>query len=165
LLPSSLLRGVIAACLFAALAPAITAVGGDNAITPGGDGPASAALVPPVPAEPPAPAVIPALPPRLPGTLHLRGDGITRQADCTDRNVLIEGSNSRFTLTGGCRSVTVTGHANAITAGLQPGARIAISGDGVTLHYHLTAPGTPPIISVTGRNSAAARLPASGARR
>jgi len=137
--------------------PVIVTIGSDNAVAAGSGGAASAALAPPIPDAPPPPvSVAPPEAPR-PGTLFLRGDGITRMADCAGRNVLIEGSDSRITLTGGCRSVTVQGHADTIVASLQPGARIAIAGDGVTLHYDLAAPGAAPIVSVTGRDSGALR--------
>ena len=112
-------------------------------------------MVPPIPDSAPSPAVI--APPATAdaGTLNLRGDGQHRDADCTGRNVLIDGSDGRFMLRGGCRSVTVRGDGDTIRAELAPGARIGIGGDGVTLHYTLTGVGPPPIVSITGRFSTA----------
>jgi len=136
---------LLAAALLAAVAaPAGAAVPDDDA--------AGAAGMPPLPEAPPAPpALVP--PGRGPGTLMLRGDGVTDALDCTGRNVLIEGNGDRYTLRGGCRSVTVQGHGNTVQAELQPGGRVAIGGDGDTLHYTLTQPGPPPLISVTGAAS------------
>lgn len=106
--------------------------------------------------EPPPPPALPR--PAVPdsGTILLSGDGQDRDADCAGRNVMIEGSDGRFLLRGGCRSVTVIGHDDTIAAELGPGARIAIGGDGVMLRYTQLEPGPPPIVSITGRSSAVA---------
>ncbi|MDA8248488.1 MAG: hypothetical protein M0Z28_04860 [Rhodospirillales bacterium] len=146
--------------LYAPIAPGpvLAMEGTDNSVAAGGDGAASAVLAPPVPLEPPPPATVP--PPARAdlGTMVVRGDAVSRTIDCTGRNVLIEGNESSFTLRGGCRSVTVLGHADTVLAELQPGARIAIGGDAVTLRYRLTGGGPAPIISVTGSNSRALQV-------
>ena len=142
--------------------PVVAAVGTGNSIAAGTGGPASAALAPAVPAAPPPPPTL-APPARAEaGTLLLRGDGLRRRADCAGRNVLIEGNDGHFALTGGCRSVTVQGQGDVVQAELQPGGRIAIGGNGVTLHYRLTRNGPPPVISVTGSNSVAHLVTGTG---
>jgi hypothetical protein len=95
------------------------------------------------------------------GTLLLRGDSQTRDADCAGRDALIEGSNDHVTLRGGCRSVTVRGRNDTIDAALLPGAPLRIGGDGVTLHYHMTRPGPPPTVTVTGSGSHALQVSGS----
>ncbi len=112
----------------------------------------AAPAMPPLPDAPPAP---PRLAPAVgsPGTLLLRGDGVTDALDCTGRNVMIEGNGASYTLRGGCRSVTVQGRDNTVEVELEPGGRIAIAGDGDTVRYAPTQPGPPPVISVTGAAS------------
>ena len=116
-----------------------------------------APAMPPLANSPPAPPAL-APPLRGPGTLLLPGDGVTATVDCAGRNVMIEGSDARYTLGGGCRSVTVQGQRNAVQAALQPGGRIAIAGDGNTVDFTLTGPGAPPVISVIGSASRAVAL-------
>ena len=132
-------------------------VGMTGEATAPGDGAAGAVEMPPMPDAAPAPPAL-APPGRGAGTLLLPGDGVTAALDCTGRNVMIEGNDVRYTLRGGCRSVTVQGHRNMVQAELQPGSRIAIGGDGDTVHYALTRPGPPPLISVTGAASRALAL-------
>lgn len=143
--------------------PEVTAQGEGNLVTEGTQGEASAALGPMPPEAPPPPAVVP--PPQVAasGTLTLSGDRQDSDVDCTGRRVVIEGSDGRFVLHGGCRSITVQGRADTITADLVPGAHVAISGDAVTLHYTLTQAGPPPVISVSGaRSTAVATAPRNG---
>ena len=85
----------------------------------------------------------------------LDGEAENLEADCGGRDVLIHGSRGHYRLRGGCRSVLVQGSANRIEAELQPGGRIGIGGDGVTLAYTLTRDGAPVQISVTGGRSEA----------
>lgn len=68
---------------------------------------------------------------------------------CTNRDVLIRGDSQRYVLRGGCRSLTVEGRLDAITAELQPGAQVAIGGAGVILNYVLVAEGPAPVVRVT----------------
>ncbi len=134
--------------------PTTSLQGVDNSAAAGSFGAASAALAPPLPPAPPAPPVI-GTPGRSAGTLLLRGNAAAATVDCGGRNVVIEGNGNRYTLRGGCRSVTVQGHGNTIRAALAPGSRIAIGGNGDTLHYTMTGPGPLPLISVAGTASAA----------
>lgn len=108
-----------------------------------------------------APPPLPAVAEGTGDTLLLRGDGQTRDADCAGRDALIEGSNDHVTLRGGCRSVTVRGRNDTIEAALVPGAPVRIGGDGVTLHYHMTRPGAPPTVTVTGGGSHALQVSGS----
>ncbi len=68
---------------------------------------------------------------------------------CRDRDVVISGDFQRYVLRGGCRSVTVRGQSDTITAELQPGALLAIGGAGVLLNYVLVADGPAPVVRVT----------------
>ncbi len=105
---------------------------------------------------PPAPPVLPLAPVEpQPGAIVIDGDGVVVGRGCAGRDVLIHSSDSRITLTGGCRTITVQGRADQIRADLQSGARIAVGGDKVTLHYTLAPPGRPPFLSVTGTGSTA----------
>ncbi len=135
--------------------PAVTVQGGGNSIAAGHGAVAGEAVAPAVPTAPPAAAVISPPSRAEAGTLLLQGDAAARNVDCTGRNVLIEGSGRNDVLRGGCRSVTVQGRMDTVRAELQPGARIALGGDGITLHYTQTTPGPSPVISVTGNDSRA----------
>jgi hypothetical protein len=52
-------------------------------------------------------------------------------------------------LRGGCRSVTVEGRFDRITAELLPGAAVSIGGAAVLLNYVLVAQGPPPVVRTT----------------
>jgi len=52
-------------------------------------------------------------------------------------------------LRGGCRSLTVEGQYDRITAELLPGAPVAISGVAVLLNYALVGEGPPPAVRTT----------------
>lgn len=117
---------------------------------------AAAVVMPPIPPGPPPPVALPPPATADADTILLSGDGQDLDADCAGRNVMIEGSDGRFLLRGGCRSVTVVGHGDTIAAELAPGARIAIAGERVVLRYTQPEPGPAPIVSITGRSSAAA---------
>jgi hypothetical protein len=147
--------------LYAPMAPSpvVSAQGAGNVVEAGSAGAASAALAPALPDRPPAPpalVIAPAGPPA--GAVVLDGDDEDSDVACTGRDVLIHGSHSRYVLRGGCRSITVQGRANRIQAELQPGARIAVGGDAVTLDYTLTRPGPAPVVSVTGSGSQATHI-------
>jgi hypothetical protein len=138
--------------------PSVSEQGVGNVVQAGTHGAASAALAPEVPPAPlPPPTMTPPPPPGA-GTLILTGNGVLQEANCAGRNVVIQGSGGRYTLRGGCRSVTVDGSRMAIEAELEPGARIAIGGDAVTLNYVLTAPGTAALVSVSGAGSQATHI-------
>jgi hypothetical protein len=135
--------------------PSVAAQGRDNQIGAGSPGEAHATLSPALPDSVLTPATLdPALSAPT-ATVVLDGEEQNRDIDCAGRNVLIHGSYGRFTLRGGCRSISVQGRANTIQAELQPGAPVSISGDAVTLNYTLTMDGPPPQVSVTGANSQA----------
>ena len=124
--------------------PVVSALGIGNVIKAG-------AGLPEEPAAEPTPVV----PSGHSGTstIILAGDSETNDVTCTGCDVLIHGSNSHYRLRGGVRSVTVEGHADQIQAELEPGAHIAINGDGVTLNYTLTREGLPPVVSITGNGN------------
>lgn len=129
---------------------------GDNNEVGANDQPATAALGGTLPNAPPqSPTLLMSPAGQQPGAIVLEGDRETKTADCNGRDVLIHASNSRYTLTGGCRSISVQGRMDEIQAQLQPGARIMIGGDTVSLSYTLTQPGPAPLVSVTGAGSKA----------
>ncbi len=68
---------------------------------------------------------------------------------CGGRDVVIRGDALRTVLRGGCRSITVLGRLDSITAELLPGALISIGGPAVILNYVLIAEGPPPVVRVT----------------
>jgi hypothetical protein len=137
--------------------PSISTQGSANVVQAGTNGAASAALAPEIPPAPPPPPTMTPPPPSGAGTLVLTGNGL-QEVNCAARNVVIQGSGGRYMLRGGCRSVTVDASRMAIQAELEPGARIAIGGDAVTLDYVLTAPGPAPIVSVSGAGSRATHI-------
>jgi hypothetical protein len=146
--------------------PEVSSQGGANEVEAGTDGPASAALAPPMPDEAPPPAMLneaPGAGVRPAGAIVLDGEDQDRDVFCGGRDVLIHATGSRYRLRGGCRSVTVHGRANRIEAELQPGARISVGADDVRLDYALIREGPPPVVSVTGGGSEAIAIPRPGA--
>ncbi len=77
---------------------------------------------------------------------------------CGGRDVLIRGDGLRTVLRGGCRSLTVQGASDTITAELLPGAAIAIGGPAVILNYVLVAEGPAPVVRVTAPGLKAAQI-------
>lgn len=130
-------------------APAVSALGIGNEIHAGA---AATALLPPAVPDGAPPAPIPVVPPGRShtSTIVLGGDGEDNDVLCTGCDVLVHGSHSRYRLRGGLQSVTVEGNADQIQAELEPGARVSISGDGVTLTYTLNREGAAPAVSITG---------------
>jgi hypothetical protein len=118
----------------------------------------------PEPEGPPPPAALGAPATGQQGTLVIAEDGQALEFACAGRNVLVTGSRDRLVLRGGCRSVTVQGRADTIRAELLPGARIAIGGEAVTLHYRMVAAGALPILSIAGSGSEAILEGASDSR-
>jgi hypothetical protein len=136
--------------------PLIASQGNGNQVAQGDA--SSLAMTPALPDAPPAPPPTMTLTPAPvdpAATLVLDGEGQNRDITCTGQNVLIRGSDGRFVLRGGCHSLTVRGRADTIQAELEPGARVAIGGDAVTMNYTLTSDGPPPRVTVTGANSQA----------
>jgi hypothetical protein len=116
--------------------------------------PAEDAPLPPAD-PPPAPMlkIGTTIPAREP--LVLDADGGRATFDCRDRDVLIHGARGAYLLINGCHGVFVQGDGNRIDVALQPGARIAVGGADVVLHYLMVAPGPPPVISVSSPTSSA----------
>lgn len=83
------------------------------------------------------------------GPLLLDPTSPSFDVSCANRDVVIQGNGQRYVLRGGCRSVTVRGRLDTITAELLPGAPIAIGGDGVLLNYVLVGDGPAPVVRVT----------------
>ena len=144
--------------------PVVSSQGEGNVIDAGnvGAGPASAALAPEVPEQPPAPAVIPPAQTGAAGSLVLSGDGQTQSVNCANRNVVIAASGSHYRLDGGCRSVTVDGNADTVRAELVPGARVTVGGNGVRFAFTLFGTGPEPTLTVTGNASLVTRIDPDG---
>ena len=85
--------------------------------------------------------------------LALNGDDEHRLADCTGRDVAIQGLRSAYVLRGGCHSVTVTGDLDTVQAEISPGARIVIDGVGTMVAWALAGPGDGPVERVHGNGS------------
>jgi hypothetical protein len=139
--------------------PLVDSQGNGDQIAPGSVG--DLAMTPALPDAPPPPPpsmTLTPVPTNPAATLVLDGEAQTRDVNCAGQNVLIRGSDGRFVLRGGCVSLTVQGRADTIQADLQPGARVAIGGDAVTMNYTLTSDGPPPRVTVTGANSQATYL-------
>ena len=119
---------------FAAGPPAADTSGADNQVLPDPrDGTAAERL-----------AAIMAPPPVL-----IVDAGSGYDVACGGRDVLIRGDGLRTVLRGGCRSLTVQGASDTITAELLPGAAVSIGGAAVILNYVLVAEGPAPVVRVT----------------
>ena len=77
---------------------------------------------------------------------------------CGGRDVLIRGSGLRIVLRGGCRSLTVQGSSDGITAELLPGAPVAIGGAAVILNYVLVVDGPAPVVRVSAAGLKATQI-------
>lgn len=93
-----------------------------------------------------------------PARLGLRGNDLQLQADCSGRDVLIEGLRSNLRLLGGCQSVTIRGELALVQAELQPGSRVLIEGGGNLVAYALTRQGAVPTVTIRGEASRARRV-------
>lgn len=87
------------------------------------------------------------------GSLDLTGESQRRDADCTGRDVTIEGSSSTFVLHGGCRSVTLSGSSDSVQAEMLPGGQIRVTGDSDTLTWFLRHSGPDPQVDVESGSS------------
>ncbi len=134
--------------------PVVSALGIGNEARSG-----AAIAAPDLPEEPSAEAT-PVIPSgrSSSSTIVLGGESEASDVSCTSCDLLIRGSNSHYRLRGGLRSITVEGHADQIQAELEPGARIVINGDGVTLNYSQTRDGLPPVVSITGNGNQVTRV-------
>jgi len=143
------IRAALAALLL--LAPAIPAWAANETED---DEEPLALVMPDLPQAPPPAAVIPPAQTGPAATIVLAGAPPAGAVACADRNVVIEASDGDFTLRGGCRSLTVQGHADHVQAELRPGAHVAIGGDRVAVRYTLApAGGAAPQISIIGAGS------------
>lgn len=169
-------RVLLTACFFGvalsvdpAWAQSVTVIGPDNK-------PRTIELAPNRPSAPaptgtgespsaePAPIAVPVAPPVLgePGALLLSANGAEREADCSNKDVTIEGDRGAFSLHGGCRSLAVRGDSLTVEAEMQPGGRIEVAGNRDAVSYFLRHPGPEPITSINGNNSRISRVQALG---
>ena len=146
--------------------PVIEILGPDNEVAPGSAPPPATpppAKAPAPPSAPPPPAPSPPPPPRAAApapqppavttALELAGDDQQRIVDCAGRDVTVTGNRSAYTLTGGCKSVTLRGDLLAVLAALAPGAKLAITGRGSIVTWSATPNARPPSAIVRGPGS------------
>ncbi|WP_216851206.1 DUF3060 domain-containing protein [Acidisphaera sp. L21] len=79
--------------------------------------------------------------------------GAASDAECTDRDVMVDGNGGDFTLHGGCRSVSVMGTGTTVHAEMQAQGRISVPGAHDSVVWFLKSDGAPPTTEVTGANS------------
>jgi hypothetical protein len=132
--------------------PVIEMFGSDNAVTAD----AVPTSAPTQSASPPSP--------RPASRLTLTGDDQERLEDCAGRDVVVSGMRSAYVLSGGCRSLTVTGDLLTVQAELQAGARIAITGRGSIVSWALERRGRGPATVVHGAGSRAQHVDMIGGR-
>jgi outer membrane protein OmpA-like peptidoglycan-associated protein len=77
--------------------------------------------------------------------------------DCTNRDVVISASNSKFVLAGGCQSLSVPGHANQILADMAAGSEIQVRGDENNIAL-INGGSHDPTISAEGRQNQVVKL-------
>jgi hypothetical protein len=82
-------------------------------------------------------------------TLVLDPGSPSFDVSCRNLDVVIRGDLQHYVLRGGCRSLTVQGRLDTVTAELLPGAPVLIGGPGVLLNYVLTGQGPAPVVRVT----------------
>jgi hypothetical protein len=112
-------------------------------------------IVPTVPAVQVQPEAV------MPAPLLVAGPPYDVQ--CAGRDVIVQGSGLSPVLLGGCRSLTVEGSSDMITAELLPGASIAVGGAAVIVNYVLVGNGPPPVVRTTVRGLAAKQIQHFGA--
>jgi hypothetical protein len=81
------------------------------------------------------------------------GAGAPANADCTDRDVSLNGDGGTYTLHGGCRSLTVSGNGITVNAEMQPQARIEAPGQSDRVLWFLAHNGPAPQTGAVGQGS------------
>lgn len=94
------------------------------------------------------------------GPLIVEGDAQSRSLDCAGRDVVVRGERNRLNLTGGCRSLEVTGGTSEILAELAPGARVSLRGDTIALRWAQLGSGPAPRIATDGQGISVAQVQA-----
>jgi outer membrane protein OmpA-like peptidoglycan-associated protein len=73
--------------------------------------------------------------------------------DCAGQDIVVSGSNDKLVLTGGCRSLTVSGDANEILADMAAGAEISLRGNNNNLAWSRLTAGVNPTVVDGGRTN------------
>jgi hypothetical protein len=94
----------------------------------------------------------------------LSDSGRQQTLDCTGRAVQVQGDQNHLTLNGGCQALSVAGRGNDIQAELQPGAQVAVTGNGDTVRWLLQHPGMPPSVATQGQDDRVLQMAALGSR-
>ena len=78
--------------------------------------------------------------------------------DCAGRDVVVSGSDEKVVLSGGCRSLTISGDTNQILADMAAGAEISLRGSNNNLAWTRSTGGVDPIIVDGGRANRVVRF-------
>ena len=71
--------------------------------------------------------------------------------DCAGKDIVVSGSNDKLVLTGGCRSLTISGDTNEILADMAAGAQISLHGNNNNLAWTRLTGGVNPTVVDGGR--------------
>jgi len=98
---------------------------------------------------------LPALsgPSRAAGLLILASSGSEFVRDCSNRDVVISASNSKYILAGHCLSLSVPGDDNQIIVDLAPGAEVELRGSGNKIAWASSGSDEYPRISSEGQSN------------
>ena len=78
--------------------------------------------------------------------------------DCAGKDVVVSGNDDRLVLSGGCRSLTISGDANQILADMAAGAEISLRGSNNDLAWTRSTGTADPIIVDGGRANRVVRF-------
>ncbi|HEY4172071.1 MAG TPA: DUF3060 domain-containing protein [Rhodopila sp.] len=84
------------------------------------------------------------------GVMHYTASHVTDHVVCGDHQIVLEGDHTDLTLTGACRSVTLAGAHNDVTAELAAGAVFDITGSHNDVNWRQVSAGPHPSLLATG---------------
>jgi outer membrane protein OmpA-like peptidoglycan-associated protein len=87
------------------------------------------------------------------GLLILASSGSEFVRDCSNRDVVISASNSKYILAGHCLSLSIPGDGNQIIVDLAPGAELELRGSGNQIAWTSTGSDEYPRISSDGQSN------------
>ena len=91
--------------------------------------------------------------------LVLADSGVQLVRDCAGKDVVVSGNDDKLVLSGGCRSLTISGDANQILADMAAGAEISLRGSNNNLAWTRSTGTADPIIVDRGRANKVVRFP------
>jgi outer membrane protein OmpA-like peptidoglycan-associated protein len=74
--------------------------------------------------------------------------------DCTGKDVAVSGSNGKIILTGGCRSLTISGHNNQVLAEIASGGELTVLRTGNAVIWTKIGEGPTPAVTADQTNMA-----------